>query len=67
VRHLSRKQLDHEKGIVVVGNQAADAGTPLQGDDLDRYIDALAAVIRAKEAQAAAGAAIEGGQSCEKG
>lgn len=42
---LSRQQIIVEREIVALGNAAQDAGSPLQGEDADRYILALKRVI----------------------
>lgn len=44
-RRLSSAEIQAERKIIVIGNSMADAGTPLTGEDLDRYILALSRSI----------------------
>jgi hypothetical protein len=44
-RRLSIAEIKAERQIIVIGNAMADAGTPLSGEDLDRYILALSRSI----------------------
>jgi hypothetical protein len=41
-KRLNAREIKQERQIIVIGNAMADAGTPLSGEDLDRYILALA-------------------------
>ena len=44
-KRLNAREIKQERQIIVIGNAMADAGTPLSGEDLDRYILALARSI----------------------
>lgn len=53
-KRLTQGELKKEQQIVAIGNAASDAGNPLQGEDMDRYILALTRVIDEKSRNAGA-------------